>query len=409
MTFENLTLTRPILRALKEEGYTKATPIQEIAIPPLLEGLDLLGCAQTGTGKTAAYAIPILQGLSSGQRSLTGGRKIKALIVAPTRELAIQIGESFDSYGKYLRVRTLVIYGGVTQHPQTKSLALGVDILVATPGRLLDLMNQGFISLNAVKYFVLDEADRMLDMGMIQDVRRIIGHLPRVRQTMFFSATMPAEIAKLADSLLKKPVKVQIASASPTVDSIRQVVYYVDKENKINLLIHLLKNKAIVSALVFSRTKHGADKIVKALGKAGFVAQAIHGNKSQNARQSALNNFKERKTRILVATDIAARGIDIEELSHVINYDLPEVPETYVHRIGRTGRAGLGGTAISFCSHTEKPLLRDIVKLIAKPIPEVVNHPYPLRDTTSVPEKKPIRKFVPAKAKTKSTDRMRRR
>lgn len=385
MLFENLNLIEPIQRALKNEGYSEATPIQEQAIPPLLEGSDLLGCAQTGTGKTAAFAIPILQGLSSEQRASQGRKQIKALIVAPTRELAIQIGDSFKSYGKHLGLKTLVIYGGVTQNPQTKDLARGVDILVATPGRLLDLINQRYVSLSNVKYFVLDEADLMLDMGMLQDVRRIIVYLPKVRQTMFFSATMPTEIAKLANTILKNPIKIEITPVSSTVDIIKQEVYFVDKGNKTKLLIHLLKNKSIVSALVFSRTKHGADKIVKSLETAGIMAQAIHGNKSQNARQLALNNFKERKTRILVATDIAARGIDIEELSHVINFDLPEVPETYVHRIGRTGRAGLGGIAIAFCDYLEKPLLRDIQKLISKSIPEVKDHPYQLIDTN--PEK----------------------
>ena len=390
MLFENLNLIEPIQRALKTEGYSEATPIQEKAIPPLLEGFDLLGCAQTGTGKTAAFAIPILQGLSSEQRASQGRKQIKALIVAPTRELAIQIGDSFKSYGKHLGLKTLVIYGGVTQNPQTKDLARGVDILVATPGRLLDLINQKYVSLSNVKYFVLDEADLMLDMGMLQDVRRIIVYLPKVRQTMFFSATMPTEIAKLANTILKNPIKIEITPVSSTVDIIKQEVYFVDKGNKIKLLIHLLKNKSISSALVFSRTKHGADKIVKSLEIAGIMAQAIHGNKSQNARQLALNNFKERKTRILVATDIAARGIDIEELSHVINFDLPEVPETYVHRIGRTGRAGLGGIAISFCDYLEKPLLRDIQKLISKSIPEVKDHPYQLIDTN--PEK-PVKQF----------------
>ncbi|MEI8201124.1 MAG: DEAD/DEAH box helicase [Eubacteriales bacterium] len=380
MLFENLTISKPILKALVEAGYTEATPIQAEAIMPLLEGKDLLGCAQTGTGKTAAFAIPILQGLSYEQRSSSGHRQIKALILAPTRELAIQINESFEAYGKHLGLRTMVIFGGVSQNPQTKELTSGVDILVATPGRLLDLISQKFIHLNSVKYFVLDEADRMLDMGMIHDVRRIIAYLPKERQTMFFSATMPSEIAKLSSSILKNPVKVEITPAASTVDIIDQEIYFVNKVNKINLLIHILKNNRIDSALVFSRTKHGADKIVKALEKADLHAQAIHGNKSQNARQLALSNFKERKTRILVATDIAARGIDIEELSHVILFDLPEVPETYVHRIGRTGRAGLGGIAISFCDQDEKHLLRDIQKLIAKTIPVVEEHPYLLVD-----------------------------
>jgi ATP-dependent RNA helicase RhlE len=378
LLFENLKISMPIQKALKAEGYIEATPIQEKAIPPLLEGMDLLGCAQTGTGKTAAFAIPILQNLSEEQKTGRTNRKIKALILAPTRELAIQIGESFGAYGKNLNLRTMVIFGGVSQNPQTDALARGIDILVATPGRLLDLMNQRFIHLSNVEYFVLDEADRMLDMGMIHDVRKIIAQLPKERQTMFFSATMPAEIAKLSTSILKNPIKVEITPVSSTVDIIDQSVYYVGKKDKIHLLTHLLKDKTIVSALVFSRTKHGADKIVKALEKVGQQAQAIHGNKSQNARQLALNNFKERKTRILVATDIAARGIDVEELSHVFNYDLPEVPETYVHRIGRTGRAGLGGIAISFCDEEEKSLLQGIQKLITKAIPVVDNHPFPL-------------------------------
>jgi len=388
LLFENLNISLPIQKALIEEGYSHATPIQAKAIMPLLEGRDLLGCAQTGTGKTAAFAIPILQGLSQEQKSPTGHRQIKALILAPTRELAIQIGESFEAYGKHLGLKTIVIFGGVSQHPQTRELTSGIDILVATPGRLLDLIGQKFIRLNQVKYFVLDEADRMLDMGMIHDVKRIIAYLPEERQTMFFSATMPMEIAKLSGSILKNPVKVEITPAASTVDTIEQEIYFVDKNNKINLLIHLLKTMTIESALVFSRTKHGADKIVKALEKSGLQAQAIHGNKSQNARQLALSNFKQRKTRTLVATDIAARGIDIEELSHVIIFDLPEVPETYVHRIGRTGRAGLGGIAISFCDQEEKHLLRDIQKLIAKNIPVVEEHPYPLEDFNPVPEPK---------------------
>ncbi len=378
MLFEDLNIIQPIQKALTAEGYTEATPIQAKAIPSLLEGRDLLGCAQTGTGKTAAFAIPILQALSYEQRNLKGNRPIKALILAPTRELALQISDSFKAYGKFLGLRTLVIYGGVSQNPQTKALGAGVDILVATPGRLLDLINQKYIKLGQIKSFVLDEADMMLDMGMLQDVRKIIKHMPVERQNMLFSATMPMEIAKLSGTILKNPVKVTITPVSSTVEVIAQNVYYVNKANKINLLVHLLKNKEIVSALVFSRTKHGADKIVKHLERAGFKAQAIHGNKSQNARQLALNNFKERKTRILVATDIAARGIDIDELSHVFNYDLPEVPETYVHRIGRTGRAGLGGIAIAFCDQEEMPLLDGIEKLVSKSIPVVEVHPFPL-------------------------------
>ena len=392
MSFKELNLIEPIQRALKAEGYTQPSPIQAKAIPELLQGKDLLGCAQTGTGKTAAFAIPILQGLSSEQRSSKERRQIKALIVAPTRELAIQISDSFKSYGRHLGLKTLVIYGGVTQHPQTKDLNNGVDILVATPGRLLDLINQGFVKLKGIQYFVLDEADLMLDMGMLKDVRKIITYLPKNRQTMFFSATMPTEIGELANSILNNPIRIDITPVSSTVDIIDQSVYFVDKVNKTNLLIHILKDKKIESALVFSRTKHGANKIVASLEKAGFTAEAIHGNKSQNARQLALNNFKERKTRILIATDIAARGIDIEELSHVINFDLPEVAETYVHRIGRTGRAGLGGKAISFCDYGEKPLLRSIQKLISKTISEVDDHPYPLVDTSEKPKERSSRR-----------------
>ncbi len=390
MLFENLNITQPILKALKSEGYTEPTLIQTKAIPPLLEGRDLLGCAQTGTGKTAAFAIPILQGLSEEYRNKKGKRQIKALVLAPTRELAIQIGDSFKAYGKYLDLKTLVVYGGVSQNPQTRSLANGVDILVATPGRLLDLVNQKYIRLGQVTHFVLDEADMMLDMGMLPDVKRIIKLMPENRQTMFFSATMPDEIVKLSNSILKNPMSVSITPVSSTVKVIEQSVYQVDKTNKINLLVHLLKNKSIVSALVFSRTKHGADKIVRLLYKAGIQAQAIHGNKSQNARQLALNNFKERKTRILVATDIAARGIDIEELSHVFNYDLPEVPETYVHRIGRTGRAGLGGVAIAFCDQEEKLLLRDIQKLTSQSIKVVGDHPFPWDEKLRFTNAKPV-------------------
>jgi ATP-dependent RNA helicase RhlE len=378
MLFEELNLIMPIREALRAEGYVEPTDIQQMAIPPLLEGRDMVGCAQTGTGKTAAFAIPILQKLAAEKREPGTKRTIRALILAPTRELAIQIGESFSTYGKNLGYRNLVIFGGVGQKPQTDALKSGIDILVATPGRLLDLMNQKFINLHHVQFFVLDEADRMLDMGMVNDVKKIIAHLPQRRQNMLFSATMPTEITKLVDSLLTDPVKVAVTPIASTVDVIEQAVYYVDKKDKKQLLIHILKDKSIVSALVFSRTKHGADKIVKDLSRAGVQAQAIHGNKSQGARQDALNNFKERKTRILVATDIAARGIDIIELSHVINYDLPNISETYVHRIGRTGRAGLGGVALSFCDAEEIPYLKDIEKLIQKKIPVVEDHPYPL-------------------------------
>ncbi|MBW8384341.1 MAG: DEAD/DEAH box helicase, partial [Youngiibacter sp.] len=381
MLFENLDIIKQIQKSLKEEGYLEATDIQAQSIPSLLKGKDLLGTAQTGTGKTAAFSIPILQGLAGEQKK--GRKEIKALILAPTRELAIQIKDSFTSYGRHLGLKTMVLFGGVSQNPQTDELSRGADILVATPGRLLDLIGQKFVHLDKVKYFVLDEADMMLDMGMIHDVRRIIGFLPRERQTMFFSATMPDEISKLADSILKDPVRISVAPVASTVDTIDQSVYFVNKANKIKLLEKLLKDKDIDTALVFSRTKHGADKIVKQLDKSGFQAQAIHGNKSQGARQLALSNFKERKTRILVATDIAARGIDVDELSHVIIYDLPEVPETYVHRIGRTGRAGLGGSAISFCDQEEKPLLKDIQKLISKNIPVVSDHPFPLVEVPS--------------------------
>jgi len=377
MLFEKLNLISPIREALKAEGYTKPTDIQQQAIPPLLEGRDLIGCAQTGTGKTAAFAIPILQMLALEKREPKSPRMIKALILTPTRELAIQIGDSFSTYGQNLDIKNTVIYGGVGQKPQTDALKAGIDILIATPGRLIDLMNQKFVNLHHVRFFVLDEADRMLDMGMVNDVKKIIAHFPAIRQNMMFSATMPVEITKLVDSILKDPVKIAVTPISSTVDIIEQAVYFVDKKDKKQLLIHLLKDQSIASALVFSRTKHGADKIIKDLAKAGVKAQAIHGNKSQTARQQALNNFKEKRTRILVATDIAARGIDVTELSHVINFDLPNIPETYVHRIGRTGRAGLGGVALSFCDAEERPLLKDIEKLISKKLPIVEDHPYP--------------------------------
>ncbi|KZL90977.1 DEAD/DEAH box helicase [Clostridium magnum] len=376
MLFENLNIIDPILKALKNEGYTKPTPIQEQSIPAILEGKDLLGCAQTGTGKTAAFAIPILQLLYSKQKSLKGPRSIKALVLAPTRELAIQIGESFNSYGKYTGLKNTVIFGGVSQKSQTDALMAGVDILIATPGRLIDLMQQKYISLNNIKFFVLDEADRMLDMGLGHDVKRIIAKLPKTRQTMLFSATMPQEISKLIESILVKPVKVEVTPVSSTIDTIKQAVYLVEKRNKKSLLIHLLKDKSIESVLVFSRTKHGANKITGDLIKVGIEAQAIHGNKSQNARQLALSNFKEKKIRVLVATDIAARGIDVEELSHVINFDLPDVPETYVHRIGRTGRAGLEGIAVSFCDEEDRDSLKNIEKTISKSIPVIEDHPY---------------------------------
>lgn len=379
MLFESNLLIEPIKKALRDEGYLTPTPIQEKAIPVLLEGHDILGVAQTGTGKTAAFALPIIQGLSDQSTVKRNLRSIQALILAPTRELAIQIHDSFKTYGKHLNLKSAVIFGGVSQKPQTDALALGLDILVATPGRLLDLINQKHVHLNKVKYFVLDEADQMLDMGMIHDVRKIITHIPHVRQTMLFSATMPKEISNLAHTILTEPVKVEVTPVSSTVEIINQSMYFVQKNNKINLLIHILRNEVIDSVLVFSRTKHGADKIVKSLNAANFQAQAIHGNKSQNARQLALQNFKERKKRILVATDIAARGLDIDELSHVIIYDLPEVPETYVHRIGRTGRAGLGGISYAFCDPEEYGLFKDIQKLTQQEIPVNHNHPFAIR------------------------------
>ena len=379
MIFDELQLIEPLLKALKNEGYTTPTPIQEKAIPIVLKRQDLLGCAQTGTGKTAAFAIPILQILCQEPPAERGQKPIRALILTPTRELAIQIDESFAAYGRFVSLRHLVIFGGVSQHHQVEALKRGVDILVATPGRLLDLMNQNIINLSQIKLFVLDEADRMLDMGFVHDVKRVIAKLPARRQSLFFSATMPPEIVTLADSILTNPAKVEVTPVSSTADTIRQSLYFVEKNNKKDLLIHLLqKDKAIVTALVFTRTKHGADKVVKDLVKEGIMAEAIHGNKSQNARQKALTNFKAQTTRVLVATDIAARGIDIDELSTVVNYELPNIPETYVHRIGRTGRAGASGVSMSFCDAEEKDFLRDIQKLIGKTIPVVDEHPYPM-------------------------------
>ena len=376
MSFEKLNLIEPVLRALKTEGYTQPTPIQEQAIPVLLERKDLLGCAQTGTGKTLAFAAPILQLLHQDELYVKGPSGIKTLILTPTRELAIQIGESFATYGKYLRLKHTVIFGGVSQKSQTDALRSGVEILIATPGRLLDLMDQRYVHLQHVRIFVLDEADRMLDMGFIHDVKKIIAKLPSKRQTLFFSATMPPEISKLANTILTNPVRVEVTPASTTANTVQQVLYYVEKSDKRSLLLHLLKDQKIESALIFTRTKHGADKVAKDLNRAGVQAEAIHGNKSQNARQRALSNFKEKQTRVLVATDIAARGIDIDDLSHVINYELPNIPETYVHRIGRTGRAGASGIAFSFCDSEETEFLRDIHKLISKSIPVMEDHPY---------------------------------
>ena len=377
MTFDKLDLIEPILNALTHEGYTQPTPIQEISIPIVLKGQDLLGCAQTGTGKTAAFAIPILQLLQLNKGNDRAPRKIKSLIVTPTRELAIQIGESFAAYGRFMNLRHTVVFGGVPQSQQVGALRQGVDILIATPGRLLDLINQGYVKLGDVSIFVLDEADRMLDMGFIHDVKKLIKLIPVKRQSLFFSATMPESIRVLASTILTNPEEVQVTPESTTAETVEQEMYFVDAANKKDLLIHILKDKSIATALVFTRTKHGADKVQRMLEKAKIKAEAIHGNKSQNARQNALRNFKDKTTRVLVATDIAARGIDIDNLNLVINYEIPNIPETYVHRIGRTGRAGLEGKAVSFCDVEEYDYLKDIQKLISIEIPVVTNHPYP--------------------------------
>jgi ATP-dependent RNA helicase RhlE len=375
MLFEQLGLTEPILKALKKEQYTTPTPIQQQAIPHALDGQDILGLAQTGTGKTAAFAIPVLQRLAAAPLP-KGYRHTRALVLTPTRELAVQISESFESYGRFMGLKHEVIFGGVSQTQQTISLRNGVDILIATPGRLLDLMNQGYVHLDYLEIFVLDEADRMLDMGFIHDVRKVVRHLPKEKQTMLFSATMPKEIAQLAASLMQSPVRVEVTPVSSTVEKIEQAVYFVPKAQKNTLLLHLLNEQNIKRTLLFTRTKHGADKIAKHLKKANVKADAIHGDKSQTARQNALSNFKSGKLKVLVATDIAARGIDVDALEHVINYDLPDVPETYVHRIGRTGRAGASGMAISFCDGSQElKNLKSINKLIGLKIP-AVEHPF---------------------------------
>lgn len=385
MTFEELHIIPPILKALREAGYRRPTPIQEAAIPPVLKGRDLLGCAQTGTGKTAAFAVPILQ-LLAGRGVPQGKRPIRALVLTPTRELALQIYENFELYGRNLGLRSAVIFGGVGQAPQVAALENGVDILVATPGRLNDLIGQGHVSLGSLEIFVLDEADRMLDMGFIHDVRRVIDKTPEKKQTLLFSATMPPEIQEIADRLLHDMAVVQVDPPATTVEAIRQYVYFVDKGNKRHLLAHLLQNPELVSVLVFTRTKHGADRVARDLTRAGFPAQSIHGDKSQGARQAALAAFKEGRCRVLVATDIAARGIDIEELSHVVNFDIPEVPETYVHRIGRTGRAGLDGTAISFCTADEREDFEHILRLTKGNIETVKDHPFPQQQTEPTPK-----------------------
>lgn len=389
--FQSLNIIEPILKAVKEEGYTIPTPIQVQSIPIVLQGTDLLGCAQTGTGKTAAFAIPILQILSAN-KTYHKKRKVRSLIVTPTRELAIQIGESFSAYGRHTGLTNTVIFGGVSQAPQTSALQNGVDIVIATPGRLLDLMNQGYLTLHDVEIFVLDEADRMLDMGFIHDVKKILTALPKKRQSLFFSATMLPAIVKLAGTILHNPLKVSVTPESLTVDIIKQYVYFVDKGNKNALLLDILKDKSIKTVLVFTRTKHGANKVVTFLLKHDITAEVIHSNKSQNARQRALSNFKAQKTRVLVATDIASRGIDVDDLEYVINYEMPNIAETYVHRIGRTGRAGAEGTAISFCDAEEKAYLRDIEKLIAKKISVVENHTFPLIDHNPVKTPQQYRK-----------------
>ncbi|MFC6996757.1 DEAD/DEAH box helicase [Rufibacter roseus] len=375
MTFLELNLIEPILQALQEEGYTNPTPIQEQAIPPVLNGEDLLGCAQTGTGKTAAFSLPLIQRLHQAGPAQPA-KAIRALILTPTRELALQIGESIEAYGRHTKLKHTVIFGGVGQVPQVEKIQRGVDILVATPGRLLDLMNQGLLSLKFIQTFILDEADRMLDMGFIHDVRKVIDKIPTDRQTLLFSATMPQEIQKLSSSILRDPVYVEVTPVSSTAEKIEQKVYFVDKMEKRALLKHLLKEGGISRALVFSRTKHGADRIAKDLSRAGISAQSIHGDKAQSTRVKALTQFKNNELQALVATDIAARGIDVDDLTHVINVDLPNEPETYVHRIGRTGRAGAEGLALSFCDDTELPYLRDIERLTKQTIPVEKDHPF---------------------------------
>ncbi len=385
--FASLELIEPLLRALSAQGYENPTPIQESAIPPLLRGEDVLGCAQTGTGKTAAFLLPILQRISAS--SLNGKRKIKGLVLTPTRELAAQINESFADYAEFVDVNAMVIFGGVNQRPQVSQLRRGVDVLIATPGRLLDLHGQGHINFNDVEFFVLDEADRMLDMGFVRDIQKIIKLLPEDRQNLLFSATMPKAIVRLASAFLNDPTMVEVDPESSTVERIRQVVMYVSRPNKKRLLISLLKEKDIESAIVFTRTKHGANKVVKDLLNSGVEAAAIHGNKSQGARTRALAGFKSGEVRVLVATDIASRGIDVDGVSHVINYDIPNIPESYVHRIGRTARAGKEGVAIAFCDETESAYLRDIERLIGEGIEVDSDHQWHFVDAINAPRQKP--------------------
>ena len=376
MLFEDLSLSKSIQKAVYELGYLEPTPIQEQSIPAILKGHDLIGCAQTGTGKTAAFAIPIIHQLHRIVGSSKKSKQIRCLVVTPTRELAVQIGQNFDQYGKYTNLTSLTIFGGVSQVPQVDMLRSGIDILVATPGRLLDLNKQGYIDLDHLHCLVLDEADQMLDMGFVNDVKKIVKLTPDNRQTLLFSATMPMAIRELSEMFLKDPVSVTVSPVSSTAENVEQRVYYVDKSEKRNLLYHLIKNENLSDVLVFSRTKHGADNVVKSLRNKGIAAEAIHGDKSQNARQRVLDAFKAKEVGVLVATDIAARGIDIDQLPFVINFDLPNVPETYVHRIGRTGRAGNGGIAISFCGKDEAPYWKDIQKLIKVDVTVVKDHPF---------------------------------
>ena len=394
MKFNELGLIKKLVAATNQLNYTEASPIQEKAIPVILEGRDLLGCAKTGTGKTAAFALPILQKLNTRDESEKYPRKIKALILAPTRELAIQINETFESMNSFVNIKSAVIYGGVKQGSQVTKIQRGIDVLIATPGRLGDLHQQKLLDLRHVEYFVLDEADRMLDMGFIKDIRKIMKLIPKQRQTMLFSATLPQEIQHLVKEILNDPVEVMVSSGHMTVEKINQSLYYVDKANKANLLIKLLENTQIYNAIVFVRTKHSADALCKKLAKAGITADAIHGNKSQNARVRALTNFKSGKIQILVATDIAARGIDVEDLTHVINFDIPDQAENYVHRIGRTARAGASGEAITFCSYQEKNDLKEVQKFMKQDIPVKENPYYPMEDM-SEPVKKGNRSSKP--------------
>ena len=389
MLFEDLSLSKSIQKAVYELGYLEPTPIQQQAIPAILDQKDVIGCAQTGTGKTAAFAIPIIHQLHRIVGSSKKSKQIRCLVVTPTRELAVQIGQNFDQYAKYTNLTQLTIFGGVSQIPQVDVLRKGIDVLIATPGRLLDLHKQGFIELDHLHCLVLDEADQMLDMGFVNDVKKIVKLTPDNRQTLLFSATMPMAIRELAEMFLKDPVSVTVSPVSSTAEKIEQHIYFVDKSDKRNLLYHLIRNEKLSDVLVFTRTKHGADNVVKSLRKKGVAAEAIHGDKSQNARQRVLDAFKAKEVGVLVATDIAARGIDIDQLPYVINFDLPNIPETYVHRIGRTGRAGNGGLAISFCGKDEKPYWKDIEKLIKVDVKVINDHPYPWKDASPEAGEKP--------------------